>query len=286
MGALDVIKVVRKHQAWRLISCIWLHAGVFHILANMLSLLFIGIRLEQEFGFVRIGLLYLFAGFGGSLMSALFIQAGISVGASGALFGLLESGTSLSKLSYTFGFVFLQLAALLTLIFIVVINLAVGLLPHVDNFAHIGGFISGFLLGFVFLIRPQFGYAYTLNTSFVIYFSFLSRFTFGLILLFRGVNLNDQCSWCHYMSCVPTKLWSCKSQQAYCEVSCAALFVYFFLIIEMHGLSIYSVILLQSIEYQNQLNLTCISNGKSSIYNLSGESTSQVQQLCTKLCSR
>lgn len=156
MGALDVIKVVHKHQAWRLISCIWLHAGVFHILANMLSLLFIGIRLEQEFGFVRIGLLYLFAGFGGSLMSALFIQAGISVGASGALFGLL--GSMLSELITNWTIYANKLAALLTLIFIVVINLAVGLLPHVDNFAHIGGFISGFLLGFVFLIRPQFGY--------------------------------------------------------------------------------------------------------------------------------
>lgn len=51
MGALDVDKVVHRHQAWRLISCIWLHAGVFHLLANMLSLVFIGIRLEQEFGF-------------------------------------------------------------------------------------------------------------------------------------------------------------------------------------------------------------------------------------------
>ena len=51
MGALEVSKVVHGHQAWRLISCIWLHAGVFHILANMLSLVFIGIRLEQEFGF-------------------------------------------------------------------------------------------------------------------------------------------------------------------------------------------------------------------------------------------
>lgn len=51
MGALEVDKVVHEHQAWRLFTCIWLHAGVFHILANMLSLLFIGIRLEQEFGF-------------------------------------------------------------------------------------------------------------------------------------------------------------------------------------------------------------------------------------------
>lgn len=51
MGALEVDKVVYGHQLWRLISCLWLHAGVFHILANMLSLVFIGIRLEQEFGF-------------------------------------------------------------------------------------------------------------------------------------------------------------------------------------------------------------------------------------------
>lgn len=36
--------------------------------------------------------------------------------------------------------------------------MAVGILPHVDNFAHLGGFVTGFLLGFVLLIRPQFGY--------------------------------------------------------------------------------------------------------------------------------
>lgn len=51
MGALDVSKVVDKHQGWRLITCMWLHGGLFHLLANMLSLIVIGIRLEQEFGF-------------------------------------------------------------------------------------------------------------------------------------------------------------------------------------------------------------------------------------------
>lgn len=54
---------------------------------------------------------------------------------------------------------FQQLAALFTLIFIILINLAVGILPHVDNFAHIGGFLTGFLLGFVLLVRPQFGWS-------------------------------------------------------------------------------------------------------------------------------
>jgi membrane associated rhomboid family serine protease len=56
MGALDVTKVVHGHQGWRLITCIWLHAGVVHLLINMLCLLFIGIRLEQEFGFGKLTL--------------------------------------------------------------------------------------------------------------------------------------------------------------------------------------------------------------------------------------
>ncbi|VAH72352.1 unnamed protein product [Triticum turgidum subsp. durum] len=96
MGALETGKVARDHEWWRLITCTWLHAGVIHILANMLSLLMIGIRLEKEFGFLRIGTLYVISGVGGSLLSALFMVSNISVGASGALFGLL--GSMLSEL--------------------------------------------------------------------------------------------------------------------------------------------------------------------------------------------
>lgn len=52
----------------------------------------------------------------------------------------------------------MQCSALMNLVFVIVLNLAVGLLPHVDSSAHIGGFISGFLLGFILLVRPQYGY--------------------------------------------------------------------------------------------------------------------------------
>ncbi|KAJ9698437.1 hypothetical protein PVL29_007496 [Vitis rotundifolia] len=275
MGALEVSKVVHRHQVWRLISCIWLHAGVFHVLANMLSLVFIGIRLEQEFGFVRIGLLYVVSGFGGSMLSSLFIQSSISVGASGALFGLL--GGMLSELITNWTIYANKFAALLTLILIIIVNLAVGILPHVDNFAHIGGFVSGFLLGFVFLIRPQYGWVSQRNASpghiaasikpkhkmyqYVLWVMSLILltvgFTVGMVMLLRGVNGNDHCSWCHYLSCVPTSKWSCKSQQAYCE----------------------------STRIGNQLNLTCLSNGRSNIYSLPDDNTSQVQQLCSQLCN-
>lgn len=273
MGALDVNKVVHEHQGWRLITCMWLHGGVFHLLANMLSLLVIGIRLEREFGFVLIGLLYIISGLGGSLFSALFIKSNISVGASGALFGLL--GSMLSELIINWTIYANKIAVLLTLVVIIVINLAVGLLPHVDNFAHIGGFLSGFLLGFVFLIRPQFGwvsqryassaYSSSAKPKFKVYqmvlwvislILLIIGFTSGLVMLFRGVDLNDHCSWCHYMSCLPTSRWSCNTE----PVSC------------------------MSEQTSNQLTLTCSNSNKTRSYSLSNPSTSQIQGLCSQLC--
>jgi len=271
MGALDVNKVVHGHQGWRLITCNWLHAGLFHILANMLSLLVIGIRLEREFGFVRIGLLYAISGLGGSVLSALFIQTNISVGASGAVFGLL--GGMLSELITNWTLYANKFAALLTLVIIVVVNLAVGILPHVDNFAHIGGFFSGFLLGFVFLIRPQFGwvsqrYAPTASNKpkFKVYQCILwvislvlliVGFTVGMVLLLRGVDANDHCSWCHYLSCVPTSKWSCNTQPVSCSTT----------------------------QTGNQLSITCSNNGKSSTYTLPNATNSEIQGLCLQLCS-
>nr|AIY60717.1 rhomboid protein Dioop15627 [Dioscorea oppositifolia] len=226
LGALDWNNVVHQHEGWRLITCIWLHAGVIHLLANMLSLFFIGIRLEQQFGFVRIVIIYLVSGFGGSILSSLFIRNNISVGASGALFGLL--GSMLSELITNWTIYSNKAAALFTLMVIILINLAVGMLPHVDNFAHIGGFLAGFLLGFVLLIRPQFGWmerhnlppASRVKSKHKVYqhalwvvavLLLIFGFVFGLVMLFRGESGHDHCRWCKYLNCVPTSRWSCDN---------------------------------------------------------------------------
>lgn len=224
LGALEWTKVVQKHQGWRLFTCIWLHAGVIHLVANMLSLVFIGIRLEQQFGFVRIGVIYLLSGFGGSVLSSLFIRNNISVGASGALFGLL--GAMLSELITNWTIYTNKGAAMITLLVIIVINLGLGILPHVDNYAHIGGFLTGFLLGFVLLPRPQFGWldqrnlpagipaktkykAYQYVLWFISIVLLIVGFIVALVMLFRGENGNDHCPWCHYVTCVPTSRWNC-----------------------------------------------------------------------------
>ncbi|GJN05188.1 hypothetical protein PR202_ga22797 [Eleusine coracana subsp. coracana] len=182
---------------------------------------------------VRIGLVYLISGFGGSLMSALFIQSTtVSVGASGALFGLI--GSMLSELITNWSLYANKVAALVILILVIVLNLGLGLLPRVDNFAHIGGLISGFLLGFVFFIRPQFAwlnqrresdgqqtspvkrkhktYQYILWVAAAVLL--IVGFTVAIVLLFRGYNANEHCSWCKYLSCVPTKRWKCNSSSS------------------------------------------------------------------------
>uniref|UniRef100_A0A453HSS8 RHOMBOID-like protein n=1 Tax=Aegilops tauschii subsp. strangulata TaxID=200361 RepID=A0A453HSS8_AEGTS len=276
MGALDVSKVVQGRQGWRLITCIWLHAGVVHLLINVLCLLFIGIRLEQEFGFVRIGLVYLISGFGGSLMSALFIRASISVGASGALFGLI--GSMLSELITNWSLYANKVAALLTLVLVIVVNLALGILPRVDNFAHIGGLISGFLLGFVVFIRPQFAWinqrrvapgpqaapaehkhkTYQYILWIVAAILLIVGFTLAIVLLFRGYNANDHCSWCHYLSCVPTKKWKCNSSPTTCT---------------------------QAMLQGNTLNLTCEGKGIYRSYIVAEATQDKIDQLCNQLCS-
>lgn len=277
MGGLDVNKVVHDHQQWRLISSIWLHGGVVHLLANMLSLLFIGIGLEQEFGFLRIGPLYIISGIGGSVLSALFIKSSISVGASGALFGLL--GSMLSELITNWTVYANKCSALMSLVFIIAINLAIGILPRVDNFAHVGGFISGFLLGFVLLMRPQFGYV-SRNNAPIGYPIYTSRrkhkiyqyvlwivgaillvvgFAVGLTMLFRGENGYEHCSWCHYLSCVPTRFWSCNQQQSSSTCTTSQL--------------------------GNNWNLTCSGSGMTQSYVLQNATEYRIYELCTDLCS-
>ncbi|XP_019057991.1 PREDICTED: RHOMBOID-like protein 4 [Tarenaya hassleriana] len=222
MGGLDVKRVVQHQEEWRLISCNWLHGGVIHLVVNMITLLIIGIRMEREFGFLRIGLLYVISGLGGSILSALFLRSSVSVGASGAMLGLL--GGILSEIIINWTIYTNKAIALVTVVVLVAVNLAMGFLPGVDNFAHIGGLATGFLLGFVLLIRPHFGWishrpapggvsSAASTHRFKIYQCVLwtislvllmAGFVIGLVALFNNVDGNKQCSWCHYLSRIPT----------------------------------------------------------------------------------
>jgi membrane associated rhomboid family serine protease len=88
LGA-KVTQLIKQGEVHRLIVPVFLHAGVIHLLFNMFFQCNIGFRMEEIWGIPRIMTIYFAAGIGGNLLSALASPRSISVGASGALFGLL-----------------------------------------------------------------------------------------------------------------------------------------------------------------------------------------------------
>jgi len=134
--------LVESGQVWRLITSTFLHIGIVHLIVNMYSLYIIGKQLEGFLGRIKYLLVYLGSGFLGSLLSVVMHDS-VSAGASGAIFGLLGS------LLY-FGYHYrLYLGTVLRtqVIPIIIINLLIGFsLSGIDNFAHIGGLVGGYLL--------------------------------------------------------------------------------------------------------------------------------------------
>lgn len=130
-----------KGEYWRFVTPIFLHANVIHLLVNCYSLYVIGVSVERLFGRFRFFIVYFVAGIMGNILSFMF-SSNPGVGASGAIFGLL--GTLLY-----FG---LERPSLFRVYFgrsifvTIFINLVYGFSrTGIDNFAHIGGLIGGFL---------------------------------------------------------------------------------------------------------------------------------------------
>lgn len=78
-------------QLWRLFTCMFLHAGILHLVVNLFSLYNLGNLIERIFGSAKFTLIYLSSGLWGSIASTIFAPetaAVVSVGASGAIFGI------------------------------------------------------------------------------------------------------------------------------------------------------------------------------------------------------
>ena len=79
---------MRGGEPWRLCSAMWLHAGVIHLASNMWGLKQAGFPAERVHGWWKILLLYMLSGLMGNVISSIFLPTSITVGASGAVFGL------------------------------------------------------------------------------------------------------------------------------------------------------------------------------------------------------
>ena len=126
-------------EYYRLITGIFLHASVMHLVFNCYALYVIGMQLESFLGKVKYLLVYLLSGLAGSLLS-IFFSSNYSVGASGAIFGLMGS---LLYFGYHYR-VYLDTTLKSQIIPLILVNLFIGfIIPGIDNWAHIGGLIGG-----------------------------------------------------------------------------------------------------------------------------------------------
>lgn len=134
-------QLVLSGQLWRLITPVLVHGGIAHIAFNMYALFIFGKNLEYQYGHGRFLLLYLLSGFAGNVASFV-LTPNPSLGASTAIFGLLSAqGVFIYRNRQFFGN--RARPILSNIIFILGINLVLGLSPMIDNWGHMGGLIGG-----------------------------------------------------------------------------------------------------------------------------------------------
>ena len=149
-GAMYSDFVIQDHEYYRLFTCLFLHFGIEHLLNNMVILGALGWNLELQTGKIRFLLIYFGSGLFGNVVSLIFHGAvqeyTVSAGASGAIFGLM--GALLWVVIANHG----RLGRLSGrgMLVMVALSLYFGLSSSgVDNYAHIGGLVCGFLLALI-----------------------------------------------------------------------------------------------------------------------------------------
>lgn len=155
----DFSPLTLSGEWWRLLTCCFVHIGIVHLLMNMYALFFIGLLLEPYLGKLRFSAAYLLAGIFSSITSLWWrgSTVGISAGASGAIFGMY--GVFLALLAFNIIEKSARKALLASIGIFVAYNLLNGVTSNgIDNAAHIGGLVSGFIIGCAFipsLKKPQ-----------------------------------------------------------------------------------------------------------------------------------
>jgi rhomboid protease GluP len=152
LGANARVVTLEQQEYWRLLTATLLHGGFVHLLMNGFSLWNLGRQLELISGWQELLFAYVVTGLSGSLLSALFGEPRVvSIGASGAIFGLLGFLVSVGTRDLRG----LQRQLSRNLSMVAVALLLPALIPNVDHWGHIGGVASGLVLGFSYRHPPM-----------------------------------------------------------------------------------------------------------------------------------
>lgn len=147
LGA-KVNSLILAGEYYRLITSMFLHGGIVHLGFNMYALYVLGPMIEQIYGKVRFVIIYFIAGIIASYFSFIFSSA-ISIGASGAIFGLLGASLIFAlKMKERIGKGFM-----INIVTVIIINLVIGFsMANVDNFAHLGGLTGGTIVSYLLFL--------------------------------------------------------------------------------------------------------------------------------------
>ncbi len=169
---------IREGQVYRLFTGMFLHGGLVHLLFNCYALYVIGSQVESFLGKFKFLVIYLVAGISGALFSMIFGGNYASIGASGAIFGLMGA---LVYFGYHYR-VYLGNVVKSQIIPLIVLNLALGFfMTGIDNFAHIGGLIGGTLMSIALGVKDKSSWFERINgwiitaifLAFAIYMAFI-----------------------------------------------------------------------------------------------------------------
>jgi rhomboid protease GluP len=142
---------------WQLFTSMFVHADIAHIAGNMLFLLIFGLRSEEMFSLPEYLSIYLIGGLTGNLLSLLLPNI-VSVGASGAIFSLFGATVIYARRSVRQSII----GALAYAFFLLLLSSGAG----VNNFAHIGGLLTGLIIGYVLATRRKPETRYTISYSY------------------------------------------------------------------------------------------------------------------------
>ncbi len=144
---------ILQGEFWRFLTPAFLHGSIIHLGFNMYAIYSIGPSLERKYGSTSFILLYIIGAVFGNVVSFLF-SPNVSLGASTAIFGLIAAqGVYIYKNRYLLGSAAKPL--LTNVLFMIAVNLFLGLSPGIDNWGHLGGLVGGFL--YAWFAGPSFG---------------------------------------------------------------------------------------------------------------------------------
>ncbi|MEM2081824.1 MAG: rhomboid family intramembrane serine protease [Candidatus Bathyarchaeia archaeon] len=157
-GQINVL-VLYEAQYYRLLTSMFIHANIAHLAGNMLFLLIFGLRSEEMFSLTEYLLIYFLGGLTGNALSLLLLPLDVpSVGASGAIFAMFGAAIIYARRSFSQSIIGVLIYAFFLLF------LSSG--PGVNNYAHLGGLLTGLLIGYLLAAKRKPETEYTITYSY------------------------------------------------------------------------------------------------------------------------